>query len=403
MITSILREGSWVTPRRIRAYSVLSVLALVASIAYLLLTSHGVNDAQGRPLGTDFANIYAAGVLAAEGRAAEAYQPDRQYAQAQALFGADTTIYGWFYPPVMFLLAQPLATLPYGLALALALWLGVSAAAYLAVMRQLLPGRGVWLPALGFTAVWVNVTYGQSGFLLAALLGGALWLLPTRPFWAGVLMAGLSYKPQFAVLLPFVLLAAGQWRAIAGGAVAGAVLLLVTWLAYGWPVWEHFLTSLDISRQWVLAAGEAGFSKMQSPFAQIRLLGGSAAWAGYGQAAIALLVAACVMRHWRRHGAYADKATILLIGTALLSPYSFHYDVMLLAPAMAFAVQRAQTRGFLPYERSLMALLWILPMAAPSIAEAAHISPIPWLLLGWLGLLLRHARANAENMADRLG
>ena len=41
-------------------------------IAWLVATGHGTLDRYGRPLGTDFSDVYAAGRMALEGRAAEA-------------------------------------------------------------------------------------------------------------------------------------------------------------------------------------------------------------------------------------------------------------------------------------------------------------------------------------------
>ena len=68
MLTA-LRSGSFVTRERMRVYCVLLLLAYVATIVALLATAHGIVDAAGRPIGTDFANVYAAGKLALAGRA----------------------------------------------------------------------------------------------------------------------------------------------------------------------------------------------------------------------------------------------------------------------------------------------------------------------------------------------
>ena len=54
-----------------------------------------------------------------------------------------------------------------------AIWLAASFAAYLAVMRAILPRPETWLMRRPFRVV-VNIGHGQNGFLTAALLGGAL-------------------------------------------------------------------------------------------------------------------------------------------------------------------------------------------------------------------------------------
>src|SRR5258708_1694433 len=75
-------------------------------------------------------------------------------------------------------------------------------------------GKGrLWLLlTLGFTAVFVNLMHGQNGFLTRALFASGLALLDERPFAAGALFGLLCYKPQFAVVIPFVLAATGRWR-----------------------------------------------------------------------------------------------------------------------------------------------------------------------------------------------
>ena len=78
----------------------------------LCLTAHGLNDYAGRPLGTDFSNIYAAGVSALQGDAAAAFDIKKQWHNEQAIFGTATPLYGWHYPPFFLLIAAPLAQFP---------------------------------------------------------------------------------------------------------------------------------------------------------------------------------------------------------------------------------------------------------------------------------------------------
>ena len=68
---------------------------------------------EGRPLGTDFSNIYAAGTYVLEGRPQAPFDPALQYAREQAIFGASTPFFGWHYPPFFLFVAAPLALLPY--------------------------------------------------------------------------------------------------------------------------------------------------------------------------------------------------------------------------------------------------------------------------------------------------
>ena len=67
--------------------------------------------------------------------------------------------------------------------------------------------------------VFNNTLVGQNGFLTAALIGGTLYLIPVRPILAGVCLGLLSYKPQYGLLFPIVLIAAAQWTVFFTAAV----------------------------------------------------------------------------------------------------------------------------------------------------------------------------------------
>ena len=90
--------------------------ASLIAVVYVEATSDGLNDRFGRPLGTDFSNVYAAGTYVLDGNAAAPFDPPRQYAREQAIFGADTQFYGRHYPPYFLGLAALLPAMPYALA-----------------------------------------------------------------------------------------------------------------------------------------------------------------------------------------------------------------------------------------------------------------------------------------------
>jgi len=64
---------------------------------------------------------------------------------------------------------------------------------------------------------------------------------------------------------------------------------------------------------------------------------------------------------WRGPAAYPLKAAGLLIGSALATPYSLDYDLMLLAPAIAYLALDGFALGFAPWEKTILAALWIVP------------------------------------------
>jgi hypothetical protein len=398
-IFAVLRSGAWVTRERMQLVSLAVLLASLLGLAFLILTASGLNDYQGRPLGTDFSSFYAAGTYVHDGRPELPFNPAAQHAREQTLFGAETPFYSWAYPPFFLFVAAALALLAYPLALLT--WQGVTLLAYLATIRGIAGvtdarADRLWLLlALAFPAVFVNVGHGQNGLLSAALLGGALVLMPTRPVLAGIFLGLLAYKPQLGLMIPIALAAGGRWKSIAAAAATIAALALATLLAFGPDVWRAFFASSQFARVVLLETGDVGWHKMQSVFAWVRMWHGPVALAYTLQGAVTLGVAAALAWLWRSDAAYSLKAAALAVATVLATPFSLDYDLTLLAPAIAFMAAEGMRRGFDPYEKTVLAVVWIIPIMARGVAEASAIPlAVPAMLVLFL-LIIRRAAAGA--------
>jgi hypothetical protein len=120
-----LRSGQWLTASRARGYSLILLAATAIAVAGWIGLSDGLIDRNGKPLGTDFSNVYAAGRLTWQGRPADAYTPALQHQAEKAIFGGrEVPFYGWHYPPFFLAVAVAVAALPY--AWGLAIWLAAS-------------------------------------------------------------------------------------------------------------------------------------------------------------------------------------------------------------------------------------------------------------------------------------
>lgn len=366
-----LRDGAWVTQARIRTYSMLLLLMTVLIYGYLAFTAQGLTDFKGRPLGTDFSNIYAAGSYVNEGNAAAPFSPHLQEQREREWFGEHTPFYGWHYPPFFLMVASLLAMLPY--LWALGVWQGVSGWLYLRSLHLLLPKQHLWLVALAFPAVFVNLGHGHNGFLTAALIGFGLALLKSKPVLSGICLGLLAYKPQFGVLIPLALIAGGHWRSILAAGLTVGMMAALTTLLYGVAVWQAFVDSWAFTRQVVLEEGQTGFYKIQSVFAVVRLWGGSVELAYAAQAGLVLGLARTLWAFWRCVAAEELKYAALIIGCFLATPYSLDYDLMVIAPAIALLVRHGLRAGFAPYEKSLLAVVFISPLFLRSLAEYAHL------------------------------
>jgi alpha-1,2-mannosyltransferase len=374
---SNLRTGDFLTRERLRLWAFALLIGIAAGLTYLAATAHGLNDFRGRPLGTDFADVFAAGKLALEGNSAAAYDFVAHHARERAIFGDATPFYGWHYPPFFLFAAAALARLPY--LAALIVWQMASFALYLAALRLLLrkhPAFGrdrLWLLlAIAFPAVFVNLTHGQNGFLTAALFAGALALLDERPFVAGAMFGLMFYKPQFAMLIPFALAADKRWRALLGLAASLAAMTLMATAAFGGDIWNAFFASTRLSREIVLEQGATGFEKIQSLFAFVRHVGGNVDVAYAAQALCTLAAFAGTIRLWHTKKDATLKGAGLVLAALLAAPYCLDYDMTALAPAIALGAANGTENGFFPYEKSALALLWFAPIAARATAGATY-------------------------------
>jgi alpha-1,2-mannosyltransferase len=393
-----LRSGQWLTAERARSYSLILLVFYAIAIVGWIALSDGLVDRNGKPVGTDFSSFYAAGSLVLDGRAGDVYDMAAHYAREQRTFGAATPYYGWLYPPIFLLIATPLALLPYPLALAI--WQGGTFALYLAVIAAILrrPRRDggavaqLWLPvAAAFPAVFINLGHGQNGFLTAGLLGAALVALPQRPVLSGILFGLLAYKPQFAVVIPVALLVAGQWRTIIAAGATVIALAGATYLAFGPELWWAFAASTETSRKLLLEQGDVGFEKLQSVFAAVRMLGGGISLAYVVQGIASVLAVGSVAWIWRSPRDRDLKAALLMVATLLASPHVLDYDLMILAPAMAFLVAASFAVGFRGFEISLLAAAWIVPLLSRVVAGLTGIPLGLMVLLALYVFILRRA------------
>lgn len=396
-----LRSGEWLTPARARGYSLILLGICTLAIAGWIAASDGLIDRNGKPLGTDFSNVYAAGSLTWQGRPAEAYQPALQHAEEQAVFGGrEVPFYGWLYPPFFFSVAFLVASLPY--AWGLAIWLAASLAAYLAAMRAILPRPETLLIAAAFPAVFINIGHGQNGFLTAALLGGALHWLDRRPWLAGVLIGLLAYKPQFGVLIPVALLAGGRWSTIGAAVATIAALLAVSFVTLGGGVWHAFADSMTFTQTVVLEQGGIGWEKIQSVFSAMRMWGAGVHLAYAVQIALALMLAASLAWLWRSNAAFELKASALATASLLATPYVLDYDLVALAVGIAFFVRHGLSRSFRTFEISLLAADWMVPLLSRGVAGATGIPLGLLVLLALYVFTLRRALIDRATIVDEI-
>ena len=306
-------------------------------------------DDKGLGIPTDFVNVWSAGRLALDGHPAWAYDWDIPKQVQLAVLGQSYEgNFAWHYPPPFLFVASLLAHFPY--AVAFIGWAAISFVPYLAVMRAIVGRPFGWLLAAAFPVVLTNTLVGQNGFLTASLIGGALYLMPMRPVLSGICLGLLSYKPQYGLLFPLVLIAASQWTVFVTAAIVAVAMAALSWLAFGTESWQAFFHWLPMFSQAFLTEGKATWWKLQSIFSLVRYLGGPEQLAWAFQWVLTASVATVLVLMWRSRVPYTLKAAALAAGALLATPYLFIYDMVVLAIPIAFLFRIGLRTGFRGYE-----------------------------------------------------
>jgi arabinofuranan 3-O-arabinosyltransferase len=335
---------------------------LCGAVAYLLadtLCHDWIYNRDGLGIPTDFVNVWTAGRFALDGHPSLAWDWNIQKQAEVVLLQQDFKGYfAWHYPPPFLFVAELLAQFPY--AVALVGWAFVSMLPYLAVVRAIVGRNFGILLAAAFPPVLINTFVGQNGCLTAALIGGTLYLMPMRPVLAGVCLGLLSYKPQYGLLFPIVLIAAREWTTFVSAALVAAALAFVSWLQFGTESWQAFFHWIPMFSQAFLHDGDAPWWKLQSVYALVRYFDGPEQFAWMVHAILLGTVLITLVLIWRGQLPYPIKAAALVLGTLLTTPYLFMYDMVVLAIAVAFLLRQGLSDGFAPYEPALLAGMMLM-------------------------------------------
>lgn len=361
-------------------------VTIALSIVYCVLWGEGIVHNLGlakptKDIVCDFKAFYTAGQLAAEGTPALAYNYT-VHAQKQRDLVEPTATYPFIqfpYPPYFLVISEFFAKLRY--VDALLLWqCGSFMLAALAIYR-ILPRRETLLATLSFPAILANLAHGQTGFLTTAFLSAYLLLLEKRPALAGFFIGLLIYKPQFGVLIPIALIAGGYWRTIVVAVLTIAIMTLGVTLLYGLDAWTAFYHSFLLQKT-VLERANEQLEIFHSAFAFVHKMGG-ATWLCYSvQGVVQVGVAGAIIWLWRKKNPadYALKAAALAVGSLLVTPYILDYELFALLPALVFIARHQLQRGFTPYAKLILSILWLTPAVARQLNEAIAV-PVGFIAL----------------------
>jgi hypothetical protein len=355
----------------------------------------GYVDRAGRFKGTDYIYFSVMGSLMSEGRTGALYDPDAHLEEARTRIDPALNLYAAHsnYGPQVAAAFVPLSRLSFGKSLALFLVLtSLAYAASVWWVWSLSPalrsyGGQVAILAAAFPAFFTLIRYAQLSALSLVLLSLVLLALARgRRFVAGLIFGLMVFKPQLAVVIALVMVLTGEWRFVAGAAIAAAGELALAWLVSDTAAMrEYFAVLWTLARNPSLVQIYPGEVHSVRGFVQLLL----PSWPAAASAAalIALIVAVWLgARAWKSEAAVTWKWGQLVLLSVLASPHLLTYDLILLAiPLIAFAdwsIARSED-SLQPTVARLLLVLYLAPFSS----NLARLLPIQWSVVAMVALV----------------
>jgi hypothetical protein len=312
------------------ALRVCLILLLAATLAQGIAHFAGFLPVERKVL-VDFDAFHIAGQMYWEGSLNDAYSA-AEMIKAQQRFSGAIGFMPWSYPPQFNFVAAGLALMPLGLSFAVFILLTFGA--YLWVLRRL-AGQFFFPVVLTIMpALMVNLKSGQNGFLTGALVGGVCLLLLGRRGLAGLPLGLMVIKPHLVLAMGVSVLVARRWAVVAWAAVVVIVTSGLATLAFGPQIWSAFLGGAAEASGF-LKEGDYPLFRMTSLYAALETLGVPGRLALPLQGALAVAACAAVAVATIRLSDPRQVLAVALLGSLLVSPYGYDYDLTLLGVALA--------------------------------------------------------------------
>jgi alpha-1,2-mannosyltransferase len=400
------------SPLQKKLLLLLAICLATQASANLIEYFHELSD--GSRFGGDFTSFWNAAHRVRHGDITAIYDPDTWH---RILSTNTTGIISWFvYPPFTLFVLWPLGDATYNEAVLA--WSLVPLAFYFALIVLLAKRSGLgagtdpacensWprtqayvvLIAFSLPFLSANLFSGQTGALIAVFFLGAAYFWPTRPILAGICIGLLAIKPQMGLLMPFALIASGQWRVVAAAATTVLSLIVLSTIWLGAAIWRDYLRMSQLFAHFV----GRGYDQIQQlalgPYVSLQGAGMPAALAGFFQVVVSVAVLTVIIQGFSRwpsskrelgkeDGRFDLRLALLAAGTLLTTPYSLSYDTPLLMLSVIPLLARSWRDGWDGIELASVTALLMLPYAQ-LLAIGSHV-PFAFLaLLQWFAVLYR--------------
>jgi hypothetical protein len=361
-------------PATTRRHVILTVLLVVCgTLNAALLLRLALSDVR---LNSDFMAFWSFPRFCAGHDPRLIYDAGTLNAFQKQLYPGFGSFYPYLYPPTLLLPIWWLKFFAFGpaeLIWTLAGVLLLAAAVPLLFARH----RLIVLAALlASPAALINAATGETAFFTTALALAGFGLLRHRPILAGIAFGLLTLKPQLGVLIPFFLLARGDWRAIiaaclTAGALAGLSCVLLP--PQMWPLWAHTLPQYQSD---YFNATMLNLNIITTPAANLVVLGAAPRIAWIVQLLCGLTVAGLVA--WlARRAPYPLAVAGLLAASFVAQPHAYAYDAVLIPAALALCLSWHPPGWAI----ALGVLIFLMPLMLLSPASHCFLYAFPLILL----------------------
>jgi hypothetical protein len=234
--------------------------------------------------------------------------------------------------------------------------LAAAAAAFPPFWSLILNGQTTTVPILAFSAAAIALRHGRK-----VLAGAALGLL--------------FMKPQFGLMVAIVVLACREWSLLVGLAVSGVAQAGLVITLFGWAVLPQYVRVV-LQFPSIYRALEPSIEQTHSLAVVTQLLpppASTVAWL-----LTSSWVAWLTIRVWRSATTVNVRMAALIMGSVLLNPHVYLYDVSVLAVALVWIAGWLETdaRG-----RSTVRAQWYLATYVLFVCLLAPTARIFWLQL----------------------
>ncbi|MBU3540237.1 glycosyltransferase family 87 protein [Polynucleobacter sp. UB-Tiil-W10] len=382
-------ERYWLNKERLRIYPriILAILLLCTLGIYLFIRLNGDSFYYEN----DYSIFWTVSRLSLEGKSILAY--DYLFLLDKVREIAPVVKSRWFYFPTYDLFILPIGLLPYGASYLL--FMATTYCAYATVIWRILPYKETmwWLAVFG--GAWINLRFGQNGFITAALVGAALMNINKRPAISGIFIGLLTIKPQLVILFPVALIACKAWRTLIFAVITAVLFLSISTYLIGMDSLIASLDNIAQARALIESEGSNGFWQIMPTFFALCRLSGAPVFTSYLVhyffAAFAVLSTWII---WKNTPNSDLRNATLIICTLLVSPYLHVYDLTWLALAIAWFIRYGMQTGWRNGEREVLIGIWILPFVDVPISRYFDIQIGPIIVFCFLLILMKRYQIN---------